>query len=70
MLRKLMKIDEKKEEKWFYWLRVDLMKMDKIGLELVKNMRRFEKKNVVHDHVIYGLLTWSNKLKNWIPFDT
>jgi len=32
------------------------MKMDKIGLKLVKNMRRFEKKNVVHDHVLYGLL--------------
>ena len=58
-MKKHTSTDEKKKEKLFYWLGVDFMKRDKIGLELVKNVRWFGKKNVVYDHVIYGLLTYN-----------
>ena len=53
LMKKHTTTDEKRKEKWFYWLRVDLMKIEKIGLKLMKNVHvDLKEKKVDHDHVI------------------
>ncbi len=44
------------KKKWFYWLKVDLMKIIQNRAWISKKYASIWKKNVIHDHVLNGLL--------------